>query len=66
MAKFKHINGGITEVFTQLNINRLRNDKNYSEVLENASKKSKEVTKKVKVTQEAEKIEEVVEDKPLQ
>ena len=63
MAKFKHINGGITEVFTQLNINRLRKDKNYSEVLENASKKVKETPKKIK---EAEKVEEVVEDKPLQ
>lgn len=55
MAKFKHKNGGIAEVFTQLNIERLRKDKNYSEVLEKASKKTKEPAK----------VEEVVEDKPL-
>lgn len=61
MAKFKHINGGIAEVFTQLNIERLRNDKNYSEVLEKTSKKVKETPKK----EEPEKVEEVVEDKPL-
>lgn len=62
MAKFKHINGGIAEVFTQLNIERLRNDKNYSEVLEKASKKVKETPKK----EEPEKVEEVVEEQPLQ
>ena len=62
MTKFRHKNGGITEVFTQLNINRLRADKNYSEVPENTSKKVKETPKKHK---EPEKVEEVVEDKPL-
>lgn len=62
MAKFKHINGGIAEVFTELNINRLRNDKNYSEIEENASKKVKKTPKK---EIETEKVEEVVEDKPL-
>ena len=62
MAKFKHKNGGITEVFTELNINRLRNDKNYLEVLENAPKKVKETPNKIN---EPEKVEEVVEDKPL-
>lgn len=63
MAKFKHVNGGIAEVFTELNINRLRKDKNYSEVLENASKKVIETPKK---TKEPEKVEEVVENEPLQ
>lgn len=62
MTKFKHKNGGIAEVFTQLNIERLRRDENYSEITENASKKVKETPKKIK---EAEKVEEVVEDKPL-
>ena len=62
MAKFKHINGGIAEVFTEVNINRLREDKNYSEVLENASKKVKKTPKK---EIEPEEVEEVVEDKPL-
>lgn len=52
MAKFKHKNGGIAEVFTQLNIKRLRADKNYVEVSEKPSKKVKE----------PEKVEEVVED----
>ena len=63
MAKFKHKNGGIAEVFTQLNIERLRKDKNYTEVLERASKKVKETPKK---QEEPVKVEEVVEDKPLQ
>lgn len=62
MTKFKHKNGGIAEVFTQLNIERLRKDKNYTEVLEKASKKVKETPKK---QEEPEKVEEVVEDKPL-
>lgn len=62
MAKFKHKNGGIAEVFTELNIERLRRDKNYTEMLENTSKKVKETPKK---TKEPEKVEEVVEDKPL-
>ena len=62
MAKFKHVNGGIAEVFTEININRLRNDKNYTEVLENASKKVKETPKKIN---KPEKVEEVVENKPL-
>lgn len=62
MAKFKHKNGGIAEVFTQLNIERLRKDKDYTEVLENASNKVKGTPKK---TKEPEKVEEVVEDKPL-
>lgn len=62
MAKFKHVNGGIAEVFTEININRLRKDKNYVEVLENASNKVKETPKK---TKKPEKVEEVVEDKPL-
>ena len=62
MAKFKHKNGGVAEVFTKLNIERLRKDENYTEMLENASKKVKETPKK---TIEPEKVEEVVEDKPL-
>ena len=63
MTKFKHINGGIAEVFTKTNIERLRRDKNYQEILENAPKKVKETPKK---TIEPEKVDEVVEDKPLQ
>ncbi len=55
MAKFKHKNGGIAEVFTKLNIERLRNNKDYTEIAENASKKVKKEPKQ-----------EVVEDKPLQ
>lgn len=57
MAKFKHKNGGIAEVFTELNIERLRKDKNYTEMLDKPLKKVKETPKQ---------IEEVVEDKPLQ
>lgn len=52
MAKFKHKNGGIAEVFTKLNIERLRKDKNYVELSEKPSKK---------VIAEPEKVEEVVE-----
>ena len=59
MAKFKHVNGGITEVFTELNIKRLRADKNYVEVSENASKD------KIKEEQ-PKKVVEVVKKKPLQ
>lgn len=61
MAKFKHKNGGICEVFTKLNIERLRKNKNYKEIDENASKvKTKELEKVVEVN------EEVVEEEPLQ
>lgn len=62
MAKFKHKNGGIAVVYTQLNIERLRRDKDYTEVLENASNKVKETPKK---TKEPKKVEEV-ENEPLQ
>lgn len=62
MAKFKHKNGGIAEVFTKLNIERLRKDKNYKEVLEKASNKAE--PKEAKPIEP--KTEEVVEDKPLQ
>ena len=55
MAKFKHKNGGIAEVFTQLNIERLRNNKDYKEIVDTPKKVKKEEPKK-----------EVVEDKPLQ
>lgn len=68
MTKFRHKNGGITEVFTKLNIERLRKDKNYTEVLEKASKKVIETSKKVEEPEKVEKpekVEEVVEDKPL-
>lgn len=57
MAKFKHKNGGIAEVFTEVNINRLRNNGNYTEMEEKAPKKVKK-TPKAK--------EEVVEEMPLQ
>lgn len=55
MAKFKHKNGGIAEVFTKLNIERLRKNKDYKEIVEDASEKVKKEPKK-----------EVVEGKPLQ
>lgn len=57
MAKFRHKNGGIAEVFTEVNIKRLRTSKDYVEVLEKTPKK---VNKTPKAT------EEVVEDMPLQ
>lgn len=62
MAKFKHKNGGVAEVFTELNINRLRKNKNYSEILENASHDVINAPKKNK----RENVKEVVENKPLQ
>lgn len=34
MAKFKHKNGGICEVFSLDNINKLKKDKNYIEISE--------------------------------
>lgn len=37
MATFRHKNGGVAVVFTKVNINRLRADKNYREVKENKS-----------------------------
>lgn len=37
MAKFKHKDGGICEVFTLDNINRLERDKNYERIQENVS-----------------------------
>lgn len=48
MAKFKHKNGGIAEVFTELNINRLRADKNYVEVPENEKREDKKPLKEKK------------------
>ena len=57
MAKFRHKNGGIAEVFTEVNIKRLRASKDYVEVLEKAPKKVKKTPKAT---------EEVVEDMPLQ
>lgn len=56
MAKFKHKNGGYTEVFTELNIKRLRANKNYVEVPENEKKEDKKPLKEKKE----------VEEKPLQ
>ena len=70
MAKFKNKNGGIAEVFTDVNIERLRRDKNYSEIIENAQPKEKKTPKKNKKAQEEDVIvqneEEVVENEPLQ
>lgn len=63
MAKFKHKNGGIAEVFTQLNIERLRKDKNYKEITENASKTKEEVQELKEVVEIKE---EVVDVEPLQ
>lgn len=45
MAKFKHKNGGICEVFSLDNIEKLKKDKNYSLLDE---KKGSAVTKKPK------------------
>lgn len=66
MAKFKHKNGGICEVFTELNIKRLREDKNYTEVLENASKNEIKTKQQDKVEKVVEVKEEVVDVEPLQ
>lgn len=63
MAKFKHISGGIAEVFTLVNINRLRNDKNYSEIPKNTSERVKPKNKK---TKQPKVVEEVVKNEPLQ
>lgn len=46
MAKFKHKNGGICEVFTEHNINRLRKDKNFQEVIEKKDKKNSKLKNK--------------------
>lgn len=61
MMKFKSKNGGIAEVFTQKNIERLRNNPNYTELNEKAKPKKEKITKV-----EEPSVEEVVEDKPLQ
>lgn len=69
MAKFKHKNGGIAEVFTELNINRLRADKNYVEMPENAQLECNEPIKKVTNAQKTKNTvhkSEEVEEKPLQ
>lgn len=69
MAKFKHQNGGIAEVFTELNINRLRADKNYTEIPENAQLECNKPIKKVGNVQKTKNIvhkSEEVEEKPLQ
>lgn len=63
MTTFKHKNGGITKVFTKTNIERLRRDKNYQEVLENTPQEVKETPEKII---EPIKVDEVVDDKPLQ
>ena len=58
MAKFKHVSGGIAEVFTSSNINRLECDKNYERIQENTSDgvinktKKKNTKKSVEVEQE--------------
>lgn len=69
MARFKHKNGGIAEVFTELNINRLRTDKNYVEIPENAQSECNKPIKKVGNAQKSKNIvqkSEEVEEKPLQ
>lgn len=54
MAKFKNKNGGIAEVFTSINIERLRKDKNYTEVIEKPKKEKKNVKENI---EEVEKVE---------
>lgn len=69
MAKFKHKNGGVAEVFTLSNIERLRKDPNYTEIVENAQPVVKTPPKKQKMHNKIEndvQNEEVVEVEPLQ
>lgn len=68
MAKFKSKTGGVTEVFTSINIERLRNNPNYTEIVENAQPIVKNPSKKQKMHNKIENIvqNEEVEDKPLQ
>ena len=44
MAKFKHKNGGIAEVFSPENLRRLRSDPNYTEI--GVAKETPKKTKK--------------------
>lgn len=63
MAKFKHIDGGIAEVFTRVNINRLEQDKNYERIQENTSDNVINKTKKKKSTKNSAEVEK---EQPLQ
>lgn len=62
MAKFKHVKGGICEVFTRVNINRLELDKNYERVQENTSDNVIKTTKKKSTKKSVE----VEQEQPLQ
>lgn len=61
MTKFKHKNGGIAEVFTKVNIARLQNDPDYTELVEANPKEKKSPKKVQEIVQEEE-----VEQEPLQ
>lgn len=41
MTKFKHKNGGICEVFSRINIEKLRKDPNYKEIKETSKEEQK-------------------------
>lgn len=45
MTKFKHKNGGTCEVLTKVNIDRLRKDSNYSEILDKKKETKNEESK---------------------
>lgn len=62
MTKFKHKNGGIAEVFTKVNIARLQNDPDYTELVE-ANPKEKKSPKKVQEIVQEEEVEQI---EPLQ
>lgn len=42
MTKFKHKNGGICEVFSKLNIEKLRKNPNYKEIKETSKEENKQ------------------------
>lgn len=45
MTKFKHKNGGVCEVLTKVNIDRLRKDPNYKEILDKKKEAKNEENK---------------------
>lgn len=61
MAKFKNKQGGVCEVFTQRNIERLRKNPEYTEITEKPIEEKKPLKK-----DKTKKIEEVAEVEPLQ
>lgn len=63
MTKFKHKNGGIAEVFTKVNIARLQNDPDYTELVDKVTPKEKKSPKKVQEIVQEEEVEQI---EPLQ